>query len=68
MPIPISDKFKPMGVSGFALMDAEDIEMPNGERLHEVIPVIIPVSESGYLELEAKGEIDPNAYYMVAGD
>ena len=65
MALKIEAIIKPDG--DFPIADAEDIVMPNGERLHEAIPVIIPISESGYLELEAKGEIDPNAYYMVAG-
>lgn len=35
MSIPITDKFKPKGVGGYALIDAEDVEMPDGTRLSE---------------------------------
>lgn len=35
MPIPITDKFKPKGVGGYPLMDAEDVLMPDGKRLSE---------------------------------
>lgn len=38
MSIPITDKFKPKGVGGYPLMDAEDILMPNGTRLSEWKP------------------------------
>lgn len=33
MSIPITDKFKPKGIGGYALIDAEDVEMPDGTRL-----------------------------------
>lgn len=35
MAIPITDKFKPKGVGGYALMDAADVEMPDGTRLSD---------------------------------
>lgn len=35
MSIPITDKFKPKGVGGYALMDAADVEMPDGTRLSD---------------------------------
>ena len=35
MSIPITDKFKPKGAGGYALMDAEDVEMPDGTRLSD---------------------------------
>ena len=36
MSIPITDKFKPKGAGGYALIDAEDVEMPDGSRLGDV--------------------------------
>ena len=33
MSIPITDKFKPKGTGGFFLIDAEDVEMPDGTPL-----------------------------------
>ena len=44
MSIPITDKFKPKGVGGYALMDAEDIEMPDGKRLSDWNPAY-PVAD-----------------------
>jgi hypothetical protein len=35
MSIPITDKFKPKGAGGYPLMDAEDILMPDGNRLSD---------------------------------
>lgn len=35
MSIPITDKFKPKGTGGFALVDAADVEMPDGSRLSD---------------------------------
>ena len=36
MSIPITDKFKPKGAGGFPLMDAEDVQMPDGTRLSDL--------------------------------
>lgn len=62
MSIPISDKFKPKGVGGFALMDAVDIEH-NGERLSEIWPVYMTQDE--YDALEAAGELNPKTHYVI---
>ena len=35
MSIPITDKFKPKGTGGYALIDAVDVEMPDGSRLSD---------------------------------
>lgn len=35
MSIPITDKFKPKGTGGYALIDAADVEMPDGTRLSD---------------------------------
>ena len=36
MSIPITDKFKPRNNGGFPLVDAEDVEMPDGTRLGDL--------------------------------
>lgn len=40
MAIPISGKLKPKGVGGFALVDAEDVELNDGRRLDKVLEAI----------------------------
>lgn len=35
MPIPINDTFTPRGV-GYPLLNAKDVQMPNGKRLSEL--------------------------------
>lgn len=37
MPIEIIDKIKPKNNGSFPLMDAADVQMPNGERLTEAL-------------------------------
>lgn len=52
MPIEIIDKIKPKNNGSFPLMDAADVQMPNGERLTEALaekpkPVAIDLSSIG---------------------
>lgn len=44
MAIPITDKFKPKGVGGYPLMDAVDVEMPDGTRLSDFKGVVTSVN------------------------
>lgn len=58
MSIPITDKFKPKGAGGYALMDAEDIQMPDGKRLSDWNPAY-PVSEG------VNGQVmEPERFYQ----
>jgi hypothetical protein len=71
MSIPITDKFKPKGTGGFALVDAADVEMPDGSRLSDFKggvtsvngqtgDVVVPAGEKG--EKGDKGDKgDPGA-------
>ena len=63
MSIPITDKFKPKGTGGFALVDAEDVEMPDGTRLHERMPVFL--TQDAHDALKAAGEINENTPYFI---
>ena len=54
MSIPITDKFKPKGAGGYPLMDAEDILMPDGNRLRDfTFSAETPVFDLGALGLGA---------------
>ena len=58
MSIPITDKFKPKGAGGFPLVDAEDVQMPDGTRLSEfgLKIVIYDLVAMGLPNLNAEGE------------
>lgn len=56
MSIPITDKLKPSGIGGFALMDAEDVEMPDGSRLSEFTSGSYPI-------VEGVPEVQPEKFY-----
>lgn len=65
MPLKLYDKAKPSGK--FALIDAVDVEMPDGSRLPDVIPRLLFITQEEYDAL-TEDEIDPNIYYMIARD
>ena len=76
MPIPITDKFKPKGVGGYALMDAEDIEMPDGTRLSGleipdvkdgVSPVIVITKIEGGHTITIKDATDTHSFNVMDG-
>lgn len=67
MSIELIAKVKPKNGGKFALMDAEDVEMPNGSRLSEQ-PMIVTMTQSEYTALEEAGEVDPTVIYMIARD
>lgn len=62
MSIPISDKFKPKGIGGYALMDAEDIDFKEG-RLTDYMPV--PLTQAEYDAMEAAGKLNPLTPYLI---
>lgn len=65
MSIPISDKFKPKGVGGYALMDADDIDYKEG-RLTDYMP--IAVTQTDYNKMKADGTLSTtNPYLIVEG-
>ena len=66
MALKLHDKAKPSGE--FALIDAADVEMPDGSRLPDVIPIIRTVTKDEYEAMSEAGNIDPNIYYMIARD
>lgn len=65
MAIPITGKFKPKGVGGFALMDADDIDFKEG-RLTDYMPIAITQAEYNALK-EAGALSTTNPYLIVEG-
>lgn len=66
MAIGITGKFKPDG--DFPLMDAVDIEMPDGTRLPDFFDsLFVPISQADYDALVAAGTVDESKYYMIVG-
>ena len=62
MAIEITGKLKPKGVSGFSLMDAEDIEYKNG-RLPDFLFQCL--TEEEYRKLEADGKLSETTPYLI---
>lgn len=75
MAIGITGKFKPDG--DFPLIEAVDVEMPDGKRLSEfdVAAVVdacidtkfVPISAADYAALVEAGTVDESKYYMIVG-
>jgi hypothetical protein len=65
MSIPISDKFKPKGIGGFALIDAEDVEYEDG-RLPDYM--MRCVTQEEYDALKAAGNLNPLTPYLIVSD
>ena len=65
MSIPITDKFKPKGAGGYALMDAEDIDFKDG-RLTDYMPV--PLTQAEYNAMEAAGTLNPRTPYLIVSE
>ena len=63
MALPLADKIKPKNNGTFALVDATDVEMPDGSRLSDHLPVYVTQDE--YDALEAAGAVDPNVSYYI---
>lgn len=52
MAIELIGKIKPKNNGNFAMVDAEDVEMPNGERLSEISLGALPMEESTAAQLK----------------
>lgn len=60
--IPITAKFKPSGLGGFALMDTVDITH-NGIPLSDLM--YVKLTQEEYNALVAEGKMNPNTPYMI---
>ena len=64
MALPLADKIKPKNNGTFALVDAKDVEMPDGTRLDEALEnfaVGVPEVSTGGAE---QANIQPDQYYV----
>lgn len=59
MSIGITDKFKPKNNGTFPIIDAVDVEMPDGTRLSDSINKPNP-----YLQAEGALQLQPETYYV----
>lgn len=64
MPINLIDKIKPKNGGAFAMVDAEDVEMPNGGRLSQFIPMQI-VTQAQYDEMEENDTIPDGIVFGI---
>ena len=66
MAIYIIGKLKQKNNGKFALLDAADIEMPDGTRLSEYInKVFTPITQETYDSLVANGTVDESRPYFI---
>lgn len=66
MAIYIIGKLKQKNNGKFALLDAEDVEMPDGTRLSEYInKVFTPITQEEYNAHIANGTVDENRPYFI---
>ena len=63
MAIEITGKFKPKNGKTFAIVDAADVEMPNGGRLPDYMPVAI--TQADYDKLVADGTVNEKTPYLI---
>lgn len=56
MPIELIDKIKPKNGQGFPLVEAEDVEMPDGTRLSD-LSLCYPLADGA-------AELQPDRYYV----
>ena len=63
MAIEMIGKMKPKNSGTFALVDAADVEMPDGSRLSDMI--FKAVTEEEYEALVEAGEVDETTLYMI---
>lgn len=66
MALPLADKIKPKNGGSFALVDAQDVELPDGSRLPDHLPVYL--TQEAYDALAAAGEINDTTLYMIVED
>ncbi len=65
MAIELISKIKPKNNGTFAMVDAVDVEMPDGRRLSEMVFTVKTQEE--YDALVAAGEVDETTLYMIVG-
>lgn len=63
MPILIIDKIKPANGGNFPMVDAQDVAMPDGTRLDQVMPIFL--SQSDYDALVEAEQVDEKRMYMI---
>lgn len=63
MAIELIGKIKPKNNGTFAMVDAVDVEMPDGSRLSDMI--FKPVTEEEYEALKDAGELNETTLYMI---
>ena len=67
MAIELIAKVKPKNGSSFALVDAVDVEMPDGTRLSDR-PRLLPVTQDEYDALVKAGTVQTDVLYMIVRD
>lgn len=69
MAIYIIGKLKQKNDGKFALLDAADVEMPDGKRLSEVgfltNDSLVPITQEAYNDLTDAEKNDPSKYYFI---
>lgn len=63
MAIELISKIKPKNNGKFAMVDAVDVEMPDGRRLSEMVFTVKTQEE--YDALVEAGEVDETTLYMI---
>lgn len=63
MAIELISKIKPKNNGAFAIVDAADVEMPDGRRLSEMVFTVKTQEE--YDALVEAGEVDETTLYMI---
>lgn len=52
----------------FPAVKAKHVEMDDGTKLQDVLPIIVPITPEGYKALVDEGKDLPGVYYFVSGD
>ena len=74
MAIELISKIKPKNGGSFAMVDAEDVEMPNGDRLSDFVAEVrnfVKIeahTQEEYDQLLADGLIDSSTVYLIVSD
>jgi hypothetical protein len=63
MAIELISKIKPKNNGTFAMVDASDVEMPDGSRLSDMI--FKTITEEEYEALKNAGELNETTLYMI---
>lgn len=74
MGIPLIDKIEPKNNGNFPLVDAKDVQMPDGKRLDEFAETVgasiqfcKAVTQEEYDAIVAAGQYDPTIAYLIVG-